>query len=633
MSSSKDEEEEVVEDSRQERAPHKTVIEISSDEEEESESEDEEKVDETGMAKNEEQLQQDGSEAEEEAEDVFESYNVNPENKEFFQKLLDIAPPEAVMKLTGKSRRAKPRTLPDSKLPDSIVEPTSRTSWMPPEFLSIDAANDQKINRVKIFTEQHSFGAQENWTEDDIQEYKDDVYGFAKAAGFSNLHAQLEVGKAMGAWKGKRGIPVLLPEDSKGEKLAKEAREKKKAQKKARRKLNRMEKLSSRNSAAIPELKMPSSQNHSKPSKTQSAQTYHYLKQAAAAFAPKIPSPNDLSLSTADEKSVGLALKTRRLKKGEEKLRKKAKLGPKKSEYFSKSDSKASPVSTDDQDELAPPPKPKNVEPPKVRRDKQEERRYLKNAKKQLEKPAQKELGASPDPIQQIAQEAKKAINKAPPLANEASVAKKVGTVLTTPAEPESVEKKNTGRNHERKRKRNKNRLSENDSGKEVASGSMMGGDRKMDMSRKKRSHDEFQKPNIEKNLPQHNPNTGDGTKRERGDRGRGRTRKNKHEDLEATNAREPKLSPIPASNHLLESIETNQVPSKKKRKRSKSGAGEVNIETGELGEKAIVDPLAEVVNINAQRLSHSKKRARDAVALDAEVRLSNQSSKVHHSQ
>ena len=56
----------------------------------------------------------------------------------------------------------------------------------------------------------------------------------------------------------------------------------------------------------------------------------------------------------------------------------------------------------------------------------------------------------------------------------------------------------------------------------------------------------------------------------------------------------------------------------------------------GEQAETAVVDPLAEVVDTNAQkekRLGNSKKRARDTDALDAEVRLTNQSSKVHHSQ
>jgi hypothetical protein len=168
----------------------------------------------------------------------------------------------------------------------------------------------------------------------------------------------------------------------------------------------------------------------------------------------------------------------------------------------------------------------------------------------------------------------------------------------------------------------------------------MMGEDRTSYLPPEKRSHDKSQKTNIEKNLPQHKPNTGDGTgqpaKRERGDRGRGRKRKNKDKDLEVSKAREPELSAIPASDHLLESIETNQVPSKKKRKRSKSGAGEKNIEVGELGELGVVDPLAELVDTNAQkerRLGHSKRRARSVDALDGEVHLSNQSSKVHHSQ
>ena len=119
-------------------------------------------------------------------------------------------------------------------------------------------------------------------------------------------------------------------------------------------------------------------------------------------------------------------------------------------------------------------------------------------------------------------------------------------------------------------------------------SGSMMGEDRTSDLPPKKRSHDESQKTNIEKNLSQHNPNTGDGTgqssKRERGDRGRGRKRKNKNEDMKVSITREPELFAIPASTNLLESIETNLVPSKKKRKRSKFGAGEENIEVGESG-------------------------------------------------
>jgi hypothetical protein len=644
VSSSVAEDEEVVADSRQENGPHKTVIVISSDEEEESGSEAEYNVEEADMGKGEGQFEQDGSEAEEEVEDVFEGFDVNPEDKEFFQKLLDIAPLEAVMELTGKSRRAKPRTLPDSTLPDSTVESTSKASWIPPQSLLNVAPDEQKSKRVKIFAERHLFREQEEWTQDDLLEYKDDVYEFAKAAGVSDFHAQLEVGKAIGAWKRGREPRVLLARYFDAEEIAREAREKRKAEKKARRKLNRMEKLSSRNSSAVPELKMPSSQIHLKQSNPQTPQPLHYLKQAAAAFALKKPSGNDLSLSTADEKSVGLALKTKRLKMGEKKLRKKAKLGPKKSEYFSKPDSKASPVSTDTQDELAPSLKPENFEFPKVQRDKQEEGRYLKKAKSQLGKPAQKVLRTSPDPIQQIAQEARKAINKAPLLANEATMEKDGGTVVTTPAEPEPVEKKKTARSHERKRKRqrkrNKNRLPEDDSGQKEVSGRMMGEERTSDLPPKKRSHGEFQKINIEMNLLHHNLNSGDGTgqpaKRERGDRGRGRKRKNKNEDLEVSVAREPKISAIPASTNLLESIETNLVPSKKKRKRSKSRAGEENIEMGELAETADVDPLAEVVDTNAQkekRLGNSKKKARNTDALDAEGRLSNQSSKVHHSQ
>jgi hypothetical protein len=64
------------------------------------------------------------------------------------------------------------------------------------------------MNMVKSFAAEHLFREKDDWTEAELQEYKDDVYGFATAAGMSHLQADLEVKKATGAWLSEQGIPL-----------------------------------------------------------------------------------------------------------------------------------------------------------------------------------------------------------------------------------------------------------------------------------------------------------------------------------------------------------------------------------------------------------------------------------------
>jgi hypothetical protein len=674
-SASEDENQHAVEDSSKEKVQHKIVIEISSDESEDSESEAEEEV--------EVEVEQDnGSEAEEDAEveaesgveDEFEGFDVHPEDKEFFNELLDITPPEAVMEFIGKTRLATPQPL--SNTTPGAQKTKHAKIFAEVQTLSDIAPDVQRAKRVKIFAEDHPFREQDRWTEDELEEYKDDVHGFAKAAGFSDLHADLEVGKAMGAWKIERGISLPLPDESallratsSGRESVKESKKRRKAEKKARRKLNKREKESSRYYSAVPEstMQISSIPLALKQPKLQSSQSY-YVKQATTASSPKKSSRSDVSLSTEDEKSVGHALKQKRMKKAEKKkLRKKAKLGPKKSEYFS----------NNLRDDPAPSAKPKDADIPKDQLEHREQRRQLKEPKKLLANAAHKGHGAHLDPANQMAQEAKKAVTKAPLLVKEVSTKKKEHEAATKmPTEPELVEKKRKNRNH--KRNRNKNRLPEELSGKETpASVAIQAEEEMSDLPPKKKVRDESQKSNSAgeagkvrtSNLASSKPSiveyeesrdpsssqqtfsqlgsgagdgAGDGTGRpsKRRDRGRGRKPKSKNEDLEMPNPRELAVgeAAIPGSDYLMKSIETNEPSSKKKRKRSKSKSRDENVESSEVGGAADIEPLTELTDTNSKKwkekvLGPAKRRARSVDAMEVDSRPSNQSSKVHHSQ
>jgi hypothetical protein len=639
------------------------VIEISSDESEDSESEAEEEIEVGGEQDNGSEAEEDAEdeqdeevEAESSVEDEFEGFDVNPEDKEFFNKLLDIAPPEAVMEFIGKSRLITPQPLSTTT---SGAQGAKRAKiFAEVQTLSDIAPDVQRAKRVKIFAEDHPVREQIRWTEDELQEYKDDIHGFAKAAGFSDLHADLEVGKAMGAWKIERGISLLLPNEtaplgatSGGGESAQEAKKRRKAEKKARRKLNKREKESSHYSSAVPESTIQSSSIPLtlKQPKLQSSKSY-YGKEAPVPSAPKKLSRSNMSLSTEDEKSVGLALKAKRMKKVEKKkLRKKARLGPKKSEYFS----------SNTRDDPAPHTKPKDVDVPKGQRDHGEKRKPPKESKKLLVK---------------TAHEPKKAVKKAPILAKEVSTEQENQKVATkNPTEPELVEKKK--KNRKRKRKRNKNRLPEEPSDeKENLAGVAIQTEGEMsnlppkqkvrDISQKLNSADASEKvrksnlapskhsiveyegsgdpSNIQQTFSQLNSGAGHGTGRlsKCRDRGRGRKPKSNEKNLERPDTGELAVgeTTIPASDYLIESIETNEpLPSsKKKRKRNKSKNRDENVESSEVGEAAAVEPLAELADTNSKkegRLGHAKKRTRSADATDIASRSSNQSSKVHHSQ
>jgi hypothetical protein len=652
------------------------VIEISSDEEEESESEAEEqeeyeaeqdnRVEAEAEAEGERGEEQDKKiEAESAVEDEFEGFDVNPVEKEFFNDLLHIAPPEAVMELTGKTRRTSPQAL--SKVaPDSQQTKRARI-FAEVESLSDIAPDVQRTKRVKLFAEDHPFREKKKWVDDELQEYKDDIHEFAKAAGFSDLQADVEVGKAVGAWKIERGITLpsqLLMEattdetkSDRGESVQ-EFKRRRKAEKKARRRLSRIEKQSSCSaSLSVSETKAQSSQNllTLDGPKLQTSQTY-YVKQPTAASTSKNSTRDNVSLSATVEKSVGLALKEKRRNKAEKKrLRKKAKLGPKKSGYFP----------TTPRADLAPSPKSTDVEAPNIQPSRQEEERQLKEAKKLLAKVADEGHGAHLDRVKQMAQEAKQAVEKVLLLVKEVSAKEQDQKGLSkTTAEPEPVEKKKKNRNH--KRHRNKNRLVDEQSVNNVTTASVVVADEALDMPSKKRSHDGYQKSslaedtvkvhmpdlastktsavkhedNSQKSFSQSAPDAGGGTGRpnKRRDRGRGRKPKTKNGDSEMRDAGEPAIAeaPIPASDYLLESIETIEPSSQKKRKRSKAKAGEGIIDSADVGEAAAVEPLTELPDTNVKlggRIRCSEKRATSADAMEVGVRPSNQSSKVHHSQ
>jgi hypothetical protein len=703
------------------RIQHREVIEISSDEESESDSgaEEEEKHenesgveegrgqdDESASAEEDEQdnqsvageKDQPASDSEVESDvDEFEGFDVNPEDKEFFQKLLDIAPPDAIMELS-KARGTTTQ-------PPTTTAPVPRPdlSRMFPEVQSISAlAPDvQRAKRVKIFAEDHPFRARDRWTEDDVQEYKDDVFGFAKAAGFSDVHAELEVGKAMGAWKIERGMPLPLPEDTRfvetqtnENESVEEYKRRRKAAKKERRRLARLGKQNSRNTSVVSENTSQSSQFHVKLEHPtfQSAESY-YANTSGTGQARKNSRDSDMSLSRADEKSIGLALKKK--KKAEKKrLKKLAKLGPKKSEYFPKSTSTSSAVPTlpprtddaelsktllayqerrrlkeekkraraarevPDSQPLAP--KIKVVELPKHSLALLE-KRQLANAKEQS-KAAHPGKGRLPDQLQRMALQAKYAVMKAPLLVMEGATQNRgLQASYKATTEPEQIVKKNkTGKI--RSRKRNKNRLADEASGDHEAPGGTQTQDEttKLQPLKSTVAEDADQGQGAELTFPKKSigkHQNGEDLSRAQempspvvpdvDDSGRPTKRRNRegksntgNQDLEMTESSRPFVAEtaIPTSDHLLESIETNDPSSKKKRKRSKSKAGEDLFNPTEEGKAAAVDPLTERADTNSskqqeRRLEHAKKRARSADATEIEARPSNQSSKVHHSQ
>jgi hypothetical protein len=649
------------------------VIEISSDEEEENESEaEEESEDDQGNnpRANKEVLEEQYNriEAEEEiqnnegevglgVEDEFEGFDIKPGEKEFFKDLLHTVPPEAIKDLMGKIRPISPQFAWKIATESQLTKHAKIFGEV--ESLSDIAPDTQRTKRVKVFAEGHPFRELKKWTDEELQEYKDDVREFAKAAGLSYLQANVEVGKAVGAWKIEKCItlPSQLSMEatnnetkSDGEESMKEFKRRRKAEKKARRRLVRIEKQSSRStSSARSESKALTSQELLNLGylKFQPSQT-SCIKHGTAASNPKTATQDSLSLPTTDEKSIGLTLKEkRRSKVDKKKLRKKAKLGPKKSGYFP----------TAPKDGMVPP-RPKNAEPPKIQASFHEETRELKKVKLQLAKAADGEHGAHLDGLKQMAQEAKKAVKKAPLFVKEVSVDQKTQKDTSkTSSEILPVQKKKKNRNH--KRHRNRNRLAdEHDSMaiEDKASGlpptkrfqgrsqmSNVAGDAereaKPDFVSFKTSIVGPAK-NSQQLFFQSAPDAADdvGRPSKRRDRGRGRKPRTKNEDLEMSNngqsaVAEPAIS---ASDDLFGFIETNELSSQKKRKRNKSKGAEGNVPVEKVEEAAAIEPLAELHDTNAKlerRIRYAEARAMSADAREVQAHPSAQSSKVRHSQ
>jgi hypothetical protein len=686
-----------------------------------------------------------------EEEDEFAGFDVTPEEKEFLNELLDVAPPEEVKKLTGKNRR--------SSDPFSDIMPDKQTT-----------------KNVGSFAKDHPFRKQQAWTKAELQEYMDDVYEFATAAGMSEFHAGLEVQKATGAWKLQKGLPLDNEDELEAERkervknlessvhfghhklhLAKdklreeghskhkkrkrdpegsqssnpargapqsersedvrsietksedcdsfrEAKRRKKAEKKARRRARRQAKESALSVSSeekpsgskthyaeevesavsqttglstTPESKKQSPQNRltgedplpikqkgtqaEKP-KLQSSQSYYAEEERTSPLTTA--ARDDISVSTADEKSVGLALKKKRREKVEKKkLKKKAKLGPKTSEHFAKSKPSGLPFSTILKDNITPPLRTKNAEAPRSQSNYGEKMEQLQMTKARR--------GGHPDRIKKMAEEARQAVKNAPVLVKDASMKKGLKVSSKTNTEPEVVEKKKKNRNH--KRHRNKNRLAEQPSGENEESSNVVNPDEDEAVDfppKKKKHHGRSQKydgdgdPGKEQDLDLTAPtrpitereNSGDPSHgqfvsvsaevvREGGDRpskrrDRGRKPKSKKEDLDMPDVSDSVVVEpvITVSDVVLESIEPDELSSKKKRKRSKSKSKERKIELGDIDELADVEPLTELADTNSKnskkgRRGHGQKRALSVDAMDLDIRQSNQSSKVHHSQ
>jgi hypothetical protein len=662
---------------------------------------------------------------------------------------LDVAPQEEVAAITGKSRRITPTSISD-------IAPDAKT-----------------MKSIRSFAEEHPFREQDKWTDAELQEYKDDVYEFATAAGMSDLHADLEVSKATGAWKSEKGLPLdnnhqlkvkkteqanhakpvvadvglgdrkkrkreLLDESLKFSNFAKkseqsppsvdaisletrsddrdsirEAKRRRKSEKKARRRARKRAKELGLSAAS--ESKPLNSKPHhgegkepallkkkpsiggadSKPTSSgtrptaaehitlplpskkapkasqpilQSPQSYYAHEKTAS---PKNITRDNISISTTDEQSVGLALKKKRREKVEKKkLKKKAKLGPKTSEYFGKSKPSGLPFSTTLKDDIESTPITKHVVGTKPQCNYGEEMRQLQVATKLEAKAAKAGRGVHPNRFKNMAEEAKQAVKNAPVLVKEVSTEKKCQKASSKmKTEPEAVEKKKNNRN--RKRHRNKNRLLEKQSGENGDSGNVAIQDedeigrlpskKGRDISRKLNAiegPDKAQDADLtapKESIMQHENSgdpigdqivsksataTGDHGVRSNKRRGRRRKSKSKKGGLEMPDVGESAVAEPAAADPdvLLESVERSELSVKKKRKHSKSKSREENIESGEVGGSAAVNPLIELADTNSKKSKEGRrglahKRVVSVDAMDLDIRPSNQSSKAHHSQ
>lgn len=61
---------------------------------------------------------------------------------------------------------------------------------------------------VQDFAVEHPFWAKSTLDEEEVLEFENDVFEFAKAAGLGDNLAKLEVMRAMGAWKASKGLPI-----------------------------------------------------------------------------------------------------------------------------------------------------------------------------------------------------------------------------------------------------------------------------------------------------------------------------------------------------------------------------------------------------------------------------------------
>jgi hypothetical protein len=125
-------------------------------------------------------------EDEEPSEDLLEDFDVLESEKDFLLSLLRTAPSEEVEALK------KITNLHSAQLVDFYVTPALRST-------------------VEEFTHTHPFWSQgkkirRDWSEDEIAEFKQDVYAHARATGLGQHQAKVEVMRAVAAWRKENGI-------------------------------------------------------------------------------------------------------------------------------------------------------------------------------------------------------------------------------------------------------------------------------------------------------------------------------------------------------------------------------------------------------------------------------------------
>jgi hypothetical protein len=137
------------------------------------------------------------SSAEETEEGPLDGFDVAPDQKEFLKELL----PHASQSELGLLQKAKN---------DGQYAGTRRLSTFEDEMDFLEYLKTS----VQDFAREHPFWTKTDWEDEDKSEFEDDVHDFATAAGMKPHQAQVEVMRALGAWKTERGLPLAVATNS-----------------------------------------------------------------------------------------------------------------------------------------------------------------------------------------------------------------------------------------------------------------------------------------------------------------------------------------------------------------------------------------------------------------------------------